>query len=166
MAVFAPGMTRPKLPCDNVAPAGEPPQRLLHLPQRKPPTRRRVGAEEGDVGPRPADQEGRQRLVDFFEERIGEADRQRDAERVAITRDILGGDPPLLVGDAYSDRTALALQLIEPFGTDSSSPRFGSGQIGEARSVSTTTVRTSRARIAPISSRRPSMSKTSLRHSR
>ena len=131
MAVFAPGMTRPKLPCDNVAPAGEPPQRLLHLPQRKPPTRRRVGAEEGDVGPRPADQEGRQRLVDFFEERIGEADRQRDAERVAITRYILGADPPLLLGDAYSDGTALALQLIEPFGTDSARLHFGSGQIAE-----------------------------------
>ena len=75
MAVFAPGMTRPKLAGDDVAPAGEAPQRLLHLPQRKPPTRRRVGTEEGDVGPCPADQEGRQRLVDLFEERIGEADR-------------------------------------------------------------------------------------------
>src|SRR5207247_5917104 len=96
-----------------------------------PPTRRRVGAEEGDVGPRPADQEGRQRLVDFFEERIGEADRQRHAERVAIPRYILGGDPPLLVGDAYSDSAALALQLIEPFGTDSASLRFGSAQIAE-----------------------------------
>ena len=32
MAVFAPGMTRPKLTGDNVAPAGEAPQRLLHLP--------------------------------------------------------------------------------------------------------------------------------------
>src|SRR5438128_5397556 len=131
MAEFAPGMSGPKLASDDVAPGGEASQRLLHLPQRKPPTRRRVGAEEGDVGPRPADQEGRHRLVDFFEERIGEADRQCDAERVAITRYILGGDPPLLVGDAYSDTTALALQLIEPFGTDTASLRFGSGQIAE-----------------------------------
>ena len=60
MAEFAPGMSGPKLASDDVAPGGEASQRLLHLPQRKPPTRRRVGAEEGDMGPGPAEQQGRQ----------------------------------------------------------------------------------------------------------
>ena len=57
MAVLTPGVAGPELAGDDVAAAGKASQRLFNLPHGKSPARRRIRAEEGDVRPRPADQE-------------------------------------------------------------------------------------------------------------
>src|SRR2546423_4373303 len=131
MAVLTPGMAGPELARHDVAAAGEASQRLFDLPYRQSPARRRVGAEEGDVCPRPADQEGRQWLARLFEKRVGKTNRQCHAQRVAITRRVLGGDPPLLVGDADPSGAAFPLQLSEPFRADPAGLGFSHRQVAE-----------------------------------
>src|SRR2546430_16349819 len=95
MAVLTPGMAGPELAGHDVAAAGEASQRLFNLPHRQSPAPRRVGAEEGDVCPCPADQEGRQRLGRLFEENVGENKPQGPPPPAAITRRALRGGPPL-----------------------------------------------------------------------
>src|SRR2546430_17273450 len=95
MAILTPGVAGPELAGDDAAAAGKASQRLFNLPHGKSPARCGIRAEEGDVRPRPAEQERRKRLGDLLEERIGKTDRQRHAPRAALPPGGLGGAPPL-----------------------------------------------------------------------
>ena len=57
MAVFATGMSGPELSCDDVSSARQALQRMLDFAQGQVPPHGRIRAEEGDVGPRPAQQQ-------------------------------------------------------------------------------------------------------------
>src|SRR3989442_6778310 len=97
MAILTARMAGPELARDDVAAAGKASQRLFNLPHRKSPARRVVAAEEGDVRPRPADQEGRQRLLPPLQERIRQTDPDWRIQPVSVQPPAPQPDPPVLV---------------------------------------------------------------------
>src|SRR5437588_11839898 len=89
MAVLAAGLSGSELTGNDLAATGEAAQLVLHRRDREMPPAGGIGTEEGNVGPRPANQQGGQRRLDTLEERVGKADRERDSTRIAISAGVL-----------------------------------------------------------------------------
>src|SRR5438132_140481 len=84
------------------------------------------------MGPSPADQQRREWRIDPLQERVGQANGKSDAQRVAIAGAVLRRDPSRLVGDAHAGGSTFFLELVEPFGTDTTRLGFLGRQVAES----------------------------------
>jgi hypothetical protein len=129
-AVAGPGGERggPQLTTDQPAGPDHPVQHAGDHgdPQAEPG--RRLGRPERAARAGVAEQQVAQRIRHRLGERLGHADGQWYAERVADPTGVLDRAPPLLAGDADPDHPPHRLQVGEPLRCDATVARLGGGQ--------------------------------------
>ena len=83
------------------------------------------------MGPRPAQQQRADRVVDGFEERVGNAAGRDRAERVAVPARVLGRDQPLLADDPHGNGPVAGDELAGEVG-GGPRPQLLGRQVAEA----------------------------------
>ena len=108
------GATGPELAAQERPGLHEPRQRLLDDAEREPPATRRLGGQEGPVGPCPAGQEPAKCVARLAEERGRRPRRRLGAGGVAVAGGVLDGDPARLAGDPQHHGPTGGGQGLEP----------------------------------------------------
>ena len=113
---FPPRATRPKLAFDEPSLAAQTQQHGLRRGRPEPVPRGEVGRGERRVRARVAQREVAQRIAHRLQQRVGDADRQRDADAVAEARRVFGRDESRVAGDAHVQRAPRGDQLLDARG--------------------------------------------------
>ena len=114
VAPLGAGAARGELAGGDPAGGAEPLERLLDDEDAEPEPGRAGRRGERAVGAGVPGDQVAERVGDRFQVRLGQADRQRHAERVAVAAGVLDADPALLAGDPDADRPPRRLQRGQP----------------------------------------------------
>ena len=114
VAPLAGSPSREELPFDDPFFLREPLENRPDRRDREAEPRGDVLGAERTVRPRPAGHEIAQRILDVFQERVGQARRRRDAERVAQPRGVLGRGESSLSSDRHPDDAPFGDQPRQP----------------------------------------------------
>ena len=104
----------PELPAEQRAGGEQPLERVIDDADRQTPARGGLRSEERPVGPCVSCQQPVECRCGWGEERLGHTHRCRHADAIAVSRDVLDGDPALVPGDPDRDGSPARPQLVEP----------------------------------------------------
>ncbi len=113
---LTPRTARPELALDQTAFHGQSRQHRFGSRRAEPVSQRELRGGERRVRARVAQRQIAQRIADRLQQRLGNADRHRHAQRVAKARGVLDGDQARIAGDANCQHPASGDQLRRPCG--------------------------------------------------